>query len=144
MSEAPPRTTCDCAACRACCERQPGPLAPGDLGRISAHLRLTMPEALGLFRASPGAVVMDSRTGRVSRVGTIVPARTRPGGPCVFLSAAGRCRVHSVAPAGCALFDMHMDAATAQPRAAWLVRQQAGADYQRVRATLAPAGEGER
>lgn len=128
------RTTCACAACVQCCKDQPGPLAPGDLERIAAHLGETPEQAKAHFWASPGAVVLDLRTGRQARIGSITPRREN--GRCVFLDAHDRCRVHAVAPAGCAYFDTHMSAVEGQRRGAVIVTLQQAPDYQALRSTL--------
>ena len=79
------RTHCACPECQACCRRQPGPLVPGDLERIAAHLQLPVRVAALKFWASPGGVVANRATGEQVRVGTITP-RMREG-RCVFLEA---------------------------------------------------------
>jgi Fe-S-cluster containining protein len=128
------RTTCACAECVQCCKEQPGSLVPGDLEAIAAHLGESVAEAKAHFWASPGALVMDTGTGRQFRVGTITPKRERKR--CVFLGEDDRCRVHPVAPAGCAYFDTHQSAREAQPRSAAMVRAQMDPAYQRLRAEL--------
>jgi Fe-S-cluster containining protein len=136
---APPfaRTVCSCAECTACCHRQPGSLAPGELEAIAAHLDKPVNAVLAKFWASPGALLLNSLTGQTFRQGTITP-RLKDG-RCVFLDAADRCTIHAVAPFGCAYFDTHMTAAEAQPRGVWLARAQADPAYQSLRRTLAPA-----
>jgi len=128
------RTSCACTACVACCHRQPGPLVPGDLEKIAAHLGEPVEVAKAHFWASGGALVQDQRTGRQFRIGSITPRLVR--GRCVFLDDADRCRVHAVAPFGCAYFDTHMSAAEGQRRGTWLALQQQDDDYQAVRRTL--------
>ena len=128
------RTTCACHRCVQCCKDQPGPLAPGDFERIAARLGETPEQAAAHFCASPGALTVDWM-GKVERVGTITPKRRK--GRCVFLGEDDRCRIHAVSPAGCALFDVHMDAFEADPRSNWLVTQQKyDKQYQALRATL--------
>jgi len=128
------RTTCACKECTACCKRQPGPLAPGDSERIQEHLGVTDEEMTKLFCASPGALVMDY-AGHVRRVGTITPQKRK--GRCVFLDENDRCKIHAVAPYGCAYFDTHMGVAEAQPRSQWLVRdQEASPEYKALRNRL--------
>lgn len=133
------RTACGCAECVQCCRDQPGPLAPGDLQRIARSLGKTVADALGLFVALPGAVVKDTRTGRVWQIGTIAPLSDRSG-RCVFLGADDRCKVHAVAPFGCAYADPHMPEEVWAPRAKWLyLTVQADAAYQSLRRTLQAA-----
>jgi Fe-S-cluster containining protein len=128
------RTTCACAECVRCCKRQPGSLAHGDYERIQNHLGLTEAEMRERFCASPGALVMDRRTGAVRRVGTIVPQMRR--GRCVFLDKDERCTIHGVAPFGCAYFDTHQSAEQAMPRSIWLVHSQENPEYQQLRNLL--------
>jgi Fe-S-cluster containining protein len=128
------RTVCACAACTACCKSQPGSLARGDLERIAAHLGESPEAAEVHFCASPGAMVMNTATGRQFSVGTITPRFVR--GRCVFLDEQDRCRVHQVAPAGCAYFDTHQSTAEGDRRSAWLVADQQHPDYQRLRERL--------
>src|SRR5262245_63190386 len=89
------RTVCNCPGCTACCSRQPGPLLPGELEAIAAHLGKTLREASSLFWASPGGKMGNRATGQTLAVGTITP-RMRDG-RCVFLDREGACRVHAVA-----------------------------------------------
>lgn len=132
------RTTCACAKCVACCSEQPGPLAPGDLERIAAHLGRAVRDVLGSFWASPGMVVGNRKTGAVARIGTITP-RMRDG-RCVFLTAKDRCGIHAVAPFGCAYADTHMAQEAWHERAIWMARAIAeDAEYAAVRRTLSPA-----
>lgn len=127
------RTTCDCKQCRSCCERQPGPLVTGDLERIAEFLSEDVETAKKHFRQSEGALV-KLRDGRQGRVGTITPKMR--AGRCVFLDRYGRCSIHAVSPAGCALFDIHMSKQEAQPRSLALVQDQAKPAYQALRSTL--------
>jgi Fe-S-cluster containining protein len=132
------RTSCACPACQACCTRQPGPLLPGELEAIAAHLGTTVRDASHKFWASPGGVLGHRATGQTLRVGTITP-RLRAG-RCVFLDAESRCTIHAVAPFGCAYFDTHMTAEEAHPRGLYMMRAQATSEaYQSLRRTLAPA-----
>jgi Fe-S-cluster containining protein len=137
MSTPPPfdRTSCACHNCVRCCHVQPGPLAPGDLERIAEHLGETPEEAKRHFCASPGGLWKSSSTGVTERVGTITPKRRH--GRCVFLDENDRCRVHPVAPAGCAYFDTHMGTTEAHRRSVWLMSQQSrDSDYQALRNEL--------
>lgn len=133
-----PRTTCACAACVECCRWQPGPLAPGELARIAEFLGETVEAARVHFWASPGAVVMNQLTGVARTIGTITPRME--GGRCVFLGTDDRCRIHPVAPFGCAAFDTH------QHRDEWHHRSVAlhvaidtDDGYRQDRAALPPA-----
>lgn len=119
---APPfeRTTCACQRCVACCAR-PAHLAPGDAERIAEYLGAPLDDVVGLLKPGRGALVGDSLTRRAIRVLTIVP-RTR-GGRCVFLDDDDRCRVHPVAPFGCAYFDLHMGAREGESRSLWGLRE---------------------
>jgi len=60
--------------------------------------------------------VMDSATGRVFRIPTLVPQR-KPDGSCKFLESDG-CAIHTVSPYGCAMFDAHQSPAEANRRSA--------------------------
>ena len=132
------RTSCACAECVACCKRQPGALAPGEFERIAAFLGEDREEAKVHFWASPGALVMDTQTGRTFRIGTVTPRME--GGRCVFLDAQDRCRIHPVAPFGCAMFDTHMGAEEGLRRGTWLAAAQQQDDaYRALRAELPPA-----
>lgn len=131
------RTTCACAECVQCCKEQPGALIPGDLERIAAHLGETPEEAARHFWSSPGALLMDSRSGRTFRQRTITPRAV--DGRCVFLDAYDRCRVHAVSPAGCAYFDTHLSRAEGERRSFAVVVLQRDADYQQLRTTLPAA-----
>jgi Fe-S-cluster containining protein len=112
------RTACDCEGCSAHCREQPGPLGPGDVERLAAHLGRPVSAVLPLLWASPGAVVTNTTTGEVFRVATITPRLGERG--CVFLAEDGACTVHPAAPFGCAMFDCHMTETEAQRRGAWL------------------------
>jgi len=134
-----PRTECACAECVACCKRQPGPLAPGDLEEITGFLGLPVDEVRALFVASRGTLVMDRRTRRTRWIGSITPAR-KPNGSCIFLDdATERCTIHPVAPFGCAFFDTHMSAAEAAPASSWLAQAMESPLYQALRALLVAA-----
>jgi len=133
--EAPKRTECACATCVQCCKDQPGALAPGDYERIRDHLRLTDAEARELFRSSEGAVVQTADLHQ-RRQRTIVPLYNRHRRRCVFLSDDDKCGIHEVKPAGCAMFDTHMDAGKSHAISYWLIMQQADAAYQERRREL--------
>lgn len=126
------RTTCACDACAKCCKRQPGSLADGDFERIRDFLGETDEQAREHFWASPGALVKTQ--GETLRIGTITPRMRR--GRCVFLGDDNKCKIHAVAPFGCAMFDTHMSFITAQPRSLWLVRHQLSQEYRDLREAL--------
>lgn len=130
-----PRTSCACERCVECCYDQPGPLAPGDFERIAEFLGETREEAKRHFWASPGALIKDAVTGRVTRVGSITPQRRK--GKCVFLDENDRCTIHPVAPTGCAYFDTHMSGFEGHLRSLTLVKlYRASEDYQKLRNEL--------
>lgn len=126
------RTSCACDECRACCKRQPGPLAVGDFERIADYLRETPDEAARHFTASKGALVGDSKTGERVRIGSITPRRAASGA-CIFLDEHEQCTIHEVAPAGCALFDTHMGMDEANRRSVALAVSQCSDEYQELR-----------
>ena len=127
------RTKCACNGCKACCKRQPGPLAPDDFERIAAFLGETPEEAEKHFWASPGALIREGED--IKRVGTVTPKRIR--GRCVFLDDNDNCKIHPVAPFGCAYFDTHQSLAQAQERSTWLVLQQMASEaYRKLRDRL--------
>jgi Fe-S-cluster containining protein len=78
--------------------------------------------------------VGDSRTGKLTRIGTITPRMAK--GKCVFLDEKDRCTIHEVSPFGCAYYSTHMSAAQAQPRSVFAVRSQMQPDYQALRNQL--------
>lgn len=130
------RTKCACSKCVQCCKRQPGPLAPRDFKRIAAFLGEDEITARQHFWASPGSIVKDWQ-GNVMRIGTITPRFDRRKGRCVFLGDDDRCKIHEVAPFGCAYFDTHMNEIEAQARSSWLAgQQQRSEEYQDLRAQL--------
>ena len=110
------RTICSCPECTLNCQHIPGYLIPADLDRIKEHLA---PDeeffdwAKKNLLASPGAVVL--KNGKKFRIPTLVPAR-KQGDGCIFLTEDDRCRIHPVAPYGCAFFDSHQPAGEADRR----------------------------
>jgi Fe-S-cluster containining protein len=136
------RTVCACDNCKACCKRQPGPLAPGDMERIASWLaerqgttyEIALCQVKRQLWASPGALVRDLITGQTRRIGSITPRYRK--GRCVFLDDEERCTIHPVAPFGCAFFDTHMDQVTAQERSSWLATAQQDPEYQKQRDAL--------
>jgi hypothetical protein len=139
------RTVCACHECTLSCHHIPGYLIPADLERIHQHLSpCDDPEAWDRAHllASPGALVLCR--GQMARILTLVPAR-RPDGACTFLTEAGQCAIHALAPFGCAFIDAHQPKEEADRRssrglqsviAAW----NASAPYARLWVTLARAG----
>lgn len=103
------RTKCDCEQCRVPCKFMPGYLVPSDLARIKNEIaghRTIEQIAEDWFLASPGAIV--KKDGRMFRIPTIVPQTEEKTGHCIFLDEQGLCKIHEVAPYGCAFFDFHM------------------------------------
>ena len=136
-----PRTSCACAPCTEFCKKSPGHLLPYDLFRIADRLVAdkTITETkqvMDYLQASKGAVVGDSQTGKLYRIGTIVPKR-QENGRCIFLSEDDRCSIHSVSPFGCSHFDSHMNAIEGNSRSMWGLRQIMGTPaYEAARETL--------
>ncbi len=125
------RTVCACSKCVACCKRQPGPLAPGDVERIEAFLGEPVEKYLV---ASRGSLVKNLLTGIARWVGTITPRFAK--GRCVFLDVDDRCKIHPVAPFGCAYFDTHQGNSEGQRRVWFIKRIQESAEYRALRAKL--------
>jgi len=127
MAFLPPfkRTECGCTACVAFCAR-PGHLIPGDIFAIADALMAdgriqTKQGVFDFLQASKGAVVGEQATGKLFRIGTIVPKTV--DGRCVFLTDENRCSIHAVAPFGCAFFDDHMSQLEGTARSMWGLRQ---------------------
>ena len=101
------RTECACASCASHCRVVPGYLMPADVERISRHLGYANPLSFASenLLASPGATVLQA--GQLRQLPTLVP-RLQANGACAFLDENSRCRIHAVAPYGCAYFDSHM------------------------------------
>ena len=109
------RSTCSCSLCTINCLFIPGFLLPEDLAPIGLFLGCT--DILGFveenFLASPGALVAkscpgpDPGAGKLYRIRTFVPARGENGW-CRFFDGK-LCKIHPVAPFGCAFFDSHQD-----------------------------------
>ena len=128
------RTSCACQSCVQCCKDQPGPLIPGDFERIAEALGDPV-NAWRYFWASPGALVQDTETGRQRWIRTITPRREH--GRCVFLDDQDRCRIHAVAPFGCAYFDTHQSQAEAQRRGVYYLQLiEASPEYRVLRSSL--------
>lgn len=128
------RTVCACERCVACCKTQPGPLIPGDMERIAAYLGMVLNRAKKYFQASKGAFI-GLRNGTVVNIPTITP-KQKADGSCVFLDGNDRCMIHSVAPFGCAYFDMHMEKEEADRRSKHAIMQQMNPEYQKLREEL--------
>jgi hypothetical protein len=139
------RTVCACHACTLNCHHIPGYLIPADLERMQQFLSPGEDQRSWARRhllASPGALVLC--LGRAVRILTLVPAR-RADGACTFLTEAGRCAIHAVAPFGCAFFDSHMPQAEADQRSkrglqAVLEAWDVSGPYARLWVMLAGAG----
>ena len=126
------RTVCACVACTACCRRQPGFLIPGDAEHIEAFIGKPVADFIW---ASPGAIVATG--GNTFRIGTITPRWDKKRKCCVFLTDAGQCSIHSVAPYGCAYADTHMSRAQGEGVSAWGLRQIIlSTAYKKLRDTL--------
>ena len=126
------RTTCACDQCKVPCRHMPGCLVPGDLGAIKDYLNIKdgvehTEWIYENFRASQGAKVLRQITGKpmpeILEVPTLVPAQ-KPDGSCVFLADNGQCKIHPVAPFGCAYHDMHMGVEEASERSNACVMSQ--------------------
>jgi Fe-S-cluster containining protein len=108
-------TECDCSHCRRHCFDRPGYLIPADLERLMPRDAAPFTWAETYLRASPGAIVANSLTGRQKRIRTLVPARLgrlvettigpRIFRPCVWFTGQQQCSVHADAPVGCRYFD---------------------------------------
>ena len=129
------RTTCACKDCVACCKRQPGPLISGDMERIAKHLGLDIESVKQLFKASAGSLI-GIRGGGIMRIPTITP-KQKEDGSCIFLDERDRCRIHPVAPFGCAYFDTHMSRDEGDKRCKYAICQHAKPEYQKLRKELA-------
>jgi hypothetical protein len=101
----------------------PGALVPGDLEAIAEHLGVHMsgPWVEEHFRASDGAKII--RQGEFLSIPSMVPSQ-KEDGSCVFLDDDGRCKVHPVAPFGCAYLDMHMGEEEADARSKAIIISQ--------------------
>jgi len=113
------RTECACSDCAIHCRFVPGYLVPSDVERIGHQLGYSnlVRFAFENLAASPGATVIDSATGRVFRIPTLVPQRKPDDGSCKYLESYG-CAIHAVSPFGCAMFDAHQSPAEAHRRSA--------------------------
>lgn len=104
------RTICDCNDCKTFCKFIPGYLIYEDIEKIHNYFRkdqINNDFYREYLRASPGAIV--GIQGKITRIQTIVPARNSITGYCIFFNEKTElCKIHSVAPFGCAYFDPHM------------------------------------
>lgn len=106
------RTSCDCTACASHCAVMPGYLIPSDLPRMAHGKDDFYAFVDASLEASPGAKVIDTRSGEIFNIPTLVP-RARQNGSCMFF-VEGRCTIHEVSPFGCAFFDNHIDPTKAE------------------------------
>lgn len=101
------RTIADGPLERLNCKYIPGYLIPADLERIASAMGATNIEAWAMdnLLASPGATVarMTATGLKPFQIHTLVPARAATG-HCIHLCEQG-CKIHPVAPFGCAFFD---------------------------------------
>src|SRR5262245_26676119 len=98
-----PRSTCDCVECVMNCRYMPGHLIPADLDRLLEGVADPGKWAEDNLLASPGALAMNTTTGRTFRIRTLVPA-VKPDGSCIHLTEDRKCAIHENAPFGCAFF----------------------------------------
>jgi Fe-S-cluster containining protein len=124
------RTVCACSECVACCKRQPGPLILADFQRIADFLGETPEQAKAHFKASRGSLI--GYKGKIVRIGTITPKHDETG-RCVFLDEKDRCKIHPVAPFGCAYFDTHMGRVEGDKRCRVAIMDHATPEYQKLR-----------
>lgn len=99
------RTNCSCNTCVTNCRHMPGFLVPSDLERLIPPYIDSFIWAQDNLLASPGALAMNSQTLQTYRIRTLVPAVKAIDGTCINLTADGGCRIHEIAPFGCAFFD---------------------------------------
>jgi Fe-S-cluster containining protein len=123
------RTICACPADVAYCSQVPGQLIGSDVAAIAQHVD----DVEDYLQASHGAeVTLGEQSWRVP---TIRPRMV--DGHCIFLDG-DRCRIHAVAPFGCAYFDAHIDPQLGNKLAWWGVRQIVDdAEYLALHARLA-------
>jgi len=69
------------------------------------------------------------------RIGTIV-TKKKADGSCVFLDEHDRCKIHPVAPFGCAYFDTHMSKAEGDERLKVALMDHVTPEYQALRNEL--------
>lgn len=101
-----PRTLCSCEICRLNCKVIPGYLIPDDILNICKFLGMECNVFNFSFKyllSSPGALV--SKGGNQFRIPTLVPKRNPDTNYCIFLDKNELCKIHKVAPYGCAKFD---------------------------------------
>ena len=151
------RSSCSCAACRACCEHMPGALARlSDLERLEAATRAEgedeMAWARRLLVASNGALLRIPSTGEELEIPTLALRSTgddRARACAHYDSQAGRCGIYAARPAGCAEFracetpDEHVDGirrSLDMHAERHLARLEGGARYWRIWEVLAAEG----
>ena len=99
------RASCTCKRCVSCCEQKPGWMKPGEAERMADFLGLSLADLFAQFLAvdwwvSTTDVFLLSPALAGEEPGTEMPYIAE--GRCVFLTEAGRCRVHPVKPFECA------------------------------------------
>lgn len=109
------RTTCACELCSFWCRIMPGFLVPSDLKRLCPPGEDLMTWARQHLRASQGFIYVNTNTGEVVQIPSLVPAK-QPNGNCHWLQADGRCAVHDASPFGCAFLDQHLKDREARER----------------------------
>jgi hypothetical protein len=102
------RSVCDCVQCQTNCKFIPGFLIPADIKPISIYLGMSVLDmATKYLEPSPGALVAKAKKPRPFRIPTIVPRLVEAG--CIFFDDSScTCKIHEVAPFGCAFFDCRM------------------------------------
>jgi len=107
------RTECACPEDVAYCRKNLGHLIGSDIAALEEFPGAD--QLMAVLQASKGARV--ELGDRAWRIPTIRPRLE--DGRCVFLGEDDRCRIHAVAPFGCAYFDAHMDQGESDARAWW-------------------------
>jgi hypothetical protein len=100
------RNICSCEQCKSYCKTMPGYATYKDILNIYQYYNpaITFTNWIKLcFLASPGAIVMKG--GKIFRIPTIVPARSKKTGHCIFFTPKEKCSIHDFSPFGCRYFD---------------------------------------
>lgn len=105
-----------------------------DVDRIAAFLSLSREDVSVFLQPSPGSLLLLGT--ELLQVGSVTPTR-KADGSCVFLDEHARCRIHAVAPFGCAMFDTHMHHADSDERSLFLARMMMSPEYVAFRSSLA-------